>query len=205
MDRRRFLQTAAVSGASLFLPLLRPAKTARADTPPKKYEGPYFLIIHAGGGWDPTMVCDPKGDPINRQFPKGQFSTASGVKYSPIDYKDDQGKVIYSNQAFFDKWASKLTVLNGLDTTTGNHDTGTRVMWSGKVSDGYPTFAALVSAAKTPGNALGFISNGGYEQTAGLTSLTRMGNVDTVRRIGAEPFKSAAHAVRRASTPEYST
>ena len=29
--------------------------------------------------------------------------------------------------------------------------------------------------------------------------------IDTVRRIGAEPFKSAAQAVRRASTPEYST
>ena len=29
---------------------------------------------------------------------------------------------------------------------------------------------------------MSFISNGGYEQTAGLTSLTRMGNVDVVRR-----------------------
>lgn len=186
MNRRRFLQTAAASGAALFLPILRPGpageQSARADTP-KKYEGPYFLIIHAGGGWDPTMVCDPKGDPINKQFPKGQFGAASGIKYAPLDYKDDGGKVVYSNQQFFDKWASKLLVVNGIDTTTGNHDTGTRAMWSGKVSDGYPTFSALVAAAKTPGNALGFISNGGYEQTAGLTSLTRMGNVDVVRRI----------------------
>ncbi|MEZ4287478.1 MAG: hypothetical protein R3A47_04910 [Polyangiales bacterium] len=25
------------------------------------YNGTYWVFLHAAGGWDPTMLCDPKG------------------------------------------------------------------------------------------------------------------------------------------------
>ncbi|HEX2569946.1 MAG TPA: DUF1501 domain-containing protein [Polyangia bacterium] len=178
MNRRDFLRWAGLAGVALMSPLGR--GSARAAP---RYDGPYFLLVHASGGWDPTYLCDPKGGAINRLYAEGQYGTAGNLKYAPIDYKDAQGNVIYSNQQFFTKYQDRLLVINGVDTATANHDTGTRVMWSGRVSEGYPTFAAVVAAARVPGNPLGFISSGGYETTAGLVPLTRLGNVDAVRRV----------------------
>ena len=178
MERRDFLKLAGMSGMALMSPFgLRHAFAAR------RYEGPYFLLVHAGGGWDPTYLCDPKGKPINNLFTSDQIGQVGNFKFAPIEYKDGNGNVYYTHEQFFTKFKDKLCVINGLDTTTGNHDTGTRAMWSGRVAEGYPTFAALLAGAKTPGNPLGFISSGGYEVTGGLVPLTRLGNVDSFRRI----------------------
>lgn len=178
MNRRDFLRWAALTGVAVMSPLGR--RSARAAT---SYDGPYFLLVHASGGWDPTYLCDPKGGAINRLYAEGQYGTAGNLKYAPVDYRDGQGNVVFSNQQFFTKYQDRLLVINGVDTATANHDTGTRVMWSGRVSEGYPTFAAVVAAARVPGSPLGFISSGGYETTAGLVPLTRLGNVDAVRRV----------------------
>lgn len=180
MDRRKFLQAAALAGMAVMVPNGR-QKTATAA--PRDYKGPFFLLVHAGGGWDPTMLCDPKGGPINKMYDKGNYGSVAGIKYAPIEYKDGAGVVYYSNDQFFQKWGSRLLVLNGVDTTTGNHDTGTRVMWSGQVAEGYPSLGALIAAAKSPGNSLAFMSGGGYETTAGLVPLTRVNNVGAFSRI----------------------
>ncbi len=182
MDRRTFLQFATMSGVTLMAPsaLQRRAHAASA------YGGPYYLLIHASGGWDPTLLCDPKGSDgptpdINKTFTRGMIGSAGAIKYAPLSGMPSG--MAYSAQTFFQKYQNRLCVLNGLDTTTGNHDTGTRVVWSGEVADGFPSFAAVVAAAKTPGNPIGFISSGGYESTGGLTSLTRLGSVGLVQRI----------------------
>ena len=178
MDRRNFLKFAAASGVALMTPLANPRR-ASAE---RRFEGPYFLLIHAGGGWDPTYVCDPKGSDgpvnINKLFTKAQIGKAGQIQYAPVTYGGS-----YMASTFFSKYASKLLVVNGVDTTTGNHDTGTRVVWSGQVSEGAPSFAAVLAAAKSPSNPLGFITAGGYEVTGGLTSLTRLGSADAVRNI----------------------
>ena len=66
MKRRTFMQMmSAATAAALF-----PTNTYAADA----YTGPLYIFVHAGGGWDPTMICDPKGhvdgdtDPMNKQF-----------------------------------------------------------------------------------------------------------------------------------------
>lgn len=179
MDRRSFLQAAALAGMAV----VAPTGHRKATAAPSAYKGPFYLLVHASGGWDPTLVCDPKGGTVNRQFEKGAFGTAGNIKFAPIEYKNQAGEVIFTNEQFFTKWGSRLLVINGVDTTTGNHDTGTRVMWSGQVAEGYPSLGALIAAAKTPGNSLGFMSNGGYEATAGLVSLTRVSNVSSFSRI----------------------
>ena len=182
MNRRSFLQLAAQSGIAVMAPTAfsRPAYAAG-----RRYEGPFFIMIHAGGGWDPTSFCDPKGSDgpviINRGFKMAEIAPIGAFKTPPatIDYGANGMKPF----DFVTKYKNQLLVVNGIDTTTGNHDTGTRVIWSGRVAEGYPGFGAVLAAAKTPGNPLGFISSGGYEATAGLTSLTRLGNIDTTQRI----------------------
>lgn len=179
MDRRKFLSAAALAGMAVMVPKGR--RTANAT--PTQYNGPYFLLVHANGGWDPTLLCDPKGGAIDKLYDKGNFGSVAGIKYAPMEYKDGMGVPYYSNDQFFQKWGSRLLVLNGVDTTTGNHDTGTRVMWSGQVAEGYPSLGALIAASKSPGNSLAFLSGGGYETTGGLVPLTRINNVGAFSRL----------------------
>lgn len=193
MDRRSFVKLAALSGVAVLSPTLLQRSAYGAG---RRYEGPYFILVHAGGGWDPTYLVDPKGSDgpvnINKAFTKAQIAPVGAFKTPPstIDYGASGMKPF----DFVTKYQSKLLVINGIDTTTGNHDTGTRVVWSGQVAEGYPSFAAVLAASKTPGNPLGFITSGGYESTGGLTSLTRIGNVDAARRIAYPNRRDPANA-----------
>ena len=53
MNRRHLLQLGSMATLSLFLPW-----TSRAGE--AGYGGPYLISLHAGGGWDPTLLCDAK-------------------------------------------------------------------------------------------------------------------------------------------------
>ena len=52
----------------------------------------------------------------------------------------------------FSKWS--YSVLNGIDTSTNNHDAGSRTMWSGRLAEGYPSLAALIAANKGGGSPM---------------------------------------------------
>lgn len=58
MDRRAFIQLAGLTGVALFAPWGFGSKEARAAE--TTWGGPYFLHMHASGGWDPTLFCDAK-------------------------------------------------------------------------------------------------------------------------------------------------
>lgn len=201
MDRRSFLKLAATSGVAVMAPTAfsRPAYAAGP-----RYGGPYFIMIHASGGWDPTYLCDPKGSDgavnINRMFKGSEIAQIGQFRTPPATV--DFGASGMKPFDFVTKYKNDLLVINGIDTTTGNHDTGTRVIWSGRVAEGYPGFGAVLAAAKTPGNPLGFISNGGYEATAGLTSLTRLGNIDTTQRVAYPNRRDPASATSLYHTEE---
>jgi len=171
MDRRDFLRAAGFAGLSLAAP-----GVARGADP---YAGRFFVMVHAGGGWDPTSLCDPKGrlteddtDPVN-MFMRDDIGTAGNIRYAPIP----------GNQAFFDKHYQRLLVINGIDTATNGHDSGTRHTWSGRLAEGHPAFAALGAASLGSDRPLAFISNGGYDQTMGLVAPTRTGNTGVMARI----------------------
>jgi hypothetical protein len=185
MDRRRFLGLGVLAGLTTGLTpgvrrlLAQPMSDRPAAIEP--YAGRFFLMINAGGGWDPTMLTDPKGGTINRGFQASAIRSAGNIQYAPIDYNVDG--VMFSNRQFFEKFRDRLLVLNGVDMQTNNHDTGTRYTWSGHLEDGYPPLAAIVAAALAPGRPLSFLSNGGYENTMGIVPLTRLNNTDTITRI----------------------
>lgn len=188
VPRRRFLQLAGLAGLSVVTPAaLRPGRLRAQEA---RYDGPMWFFVHAGGGWDPTMLCDPKGLPgINRTYTKDQIGRAGNVAYAPVIY--DEGA--YSNQAFFEKFGPRLCVVNGVETETNNHDTGTVHTWSGRLGDGNPALGALIAGVRAPTKPLAFVSGGGFDKTEGLTSVTRVDNVDVLSRIAypnrADPSK----------------
>ena len=70
--RRDFLKLCGLVGLGLAWPggaraLL--AASAKEDAP---YDGPYYVVFNASGGWDTTYLMDPKGiDGINRLYEQG--------------------------------------------------------------------------------------------------------------------------------------
>jgi len=179
MERRDFIKMASLAGLGVVVGGLPLANDAKAEG--TAYTGPLWIMIHAGGGWDPTSLCDPKGsqgmadtDPMNHYLAT-DIGTAGAFKYAP----DPAG----ANQLFFEKYASRLMVINGIDTQTNSHDVGTRITWSGSLIENRPAFAALVAAHHGSTLPMGFISNGGYDVTAGVVAVTRVGDQNVIQRV----------------------
>ncbi len=180
MDRRDFLKLTSAAGLGVAAANMPFASTAGAGTP---YTGTLWVTVHAGGGWDVTSFCDPKGatgptdpNPMNHYLATDigtAVGSKSGMRYAPSP----------ENKLFFDKYAKDLMVINGLDTSTNSHDVGTRVTWSGTLTENKASFAALVAAAAGESQPMSYISYGGYDVTGGSVAVTRVGNLEAIRRI----------------------
>lgn len=174
MNRRDFLRLASAVGLTLVAPSL--PRVARADEP---CDGLFWVTVHAGGGWDPTLLCDPKGalSDTDRDSPNRYLRTAIEA-VGPFQFAPVQG-----HRAFFERWRNQLLVINGLDTGTNSHDTGTRHVWSGGLGANMPAFSALVAAANNPSAPLSFLTYGGYDVTDELVAPARMSSTVSIREM----------------------
>ena len=192
MDRRSFLKIAGMTGLAVAAPAIAAPRSARAALTP--YKGPFYVMISARGGWDPTYLCDPKpkGGPFNRLYnynpdadKAGDFRYAN-IALDPKLVTDPLALPhLMSNASFFPKHAGNLLVINGLNMQTNNHDRGVITTWSGRGDGGYPNFAALVAATTAPSHPLTFISSGGYDGTGDLIPVTRLNSVSSFRKLAA--------------------
>ena len=164
MNRRDFIKASALAGLAIAAPLPF-SKMARAETL-GPYQGPLWITINATGGWDPTMVCDPKGNTINQSFNEGDILQYRNLKVAPNPNTP-------SLQSWFETYYKDILVINGIDTATLNHGPGRRNIWSGQLGDGNPNVAALVAACAQPDAPMAFINEGGFEDTAGVITATR--------------------------------
>lgn len=173
MHRRTFLKAAAAAGLSVAAPIALSPRDARAQIA-GLHDGPYWFFIHAAGGWDPTSLCDPKGDAngMNR-YATGDIGQAGNIRYAPVEFQEE----------FFQKHYQRMMVVNGIDMSTNGHETGTRYTWSGRLNEGYPSLAAMIAAKTGPALPMSYITNGGYDVTNGIIAPTRAENVDTIPRI----------------------
>ena len=71
--RRDFLKSCALTGLGIATPNKAMfADDAKRELPP--YEGPYYMVFNASGGWDTTYLMDPKGiGGINRLYKKEEI------------------------------------------------------------------------------------------------------------------------------------
>jgi hypothetical protein len=176
MKRRSFLQLMAATGLISTAPsfILSANQVQAAEINP--YSGDFYVLIDAEGGWDVTSFCDPKQNPsINKWAVTDTTKTISG---SPIQYAP-----FAHNERFFTQHHNDMLVVNGIDSQTNAHQAGRRHNWSGRLAEGYPSFAALVAAIKAPELPLAYISNGSYNQTADLLTYTLMQDPSALNKL----------------------
>ena len=143
--RRDFLKRCALAGLGLAMPFRLPS-SLRAESKEKDngYEGPFYVVLNASGGWDTTYLMDPKGiEGINRLYQEGDILTRGNHKFAPTEKHKSGGM---SNEEFYAEFGDQLLVLNGLDYSVNNHSPGARYMATGKIRDRKIGHEALITA-----------------------------------------------------------
>jgi hypothetical protein len=179
--RRDFLKLCGLAGLGLSVPSGKPLFAEEAKEAPP-YEGPYYVVFNASGGWDTTYLMDPKGiNEINRLYKEGDILTKGQHKFAPTAKEVKTGM---SNEDFYKTFGDELLVLNGLDYSVNNHSPGARYMATGKLdSMAYPTFAALVAACKGATCPLSFLTFGNYSATGNIVAMSRVPYLPSLQRI----------------------
>lgn len=180
--RRDFLKLCGMVGLTLACPGGVTSLLAASPKEDPPYEGPYYVVFNASGGWDTTYLMDPKGvGEINRLYKEGDILTKGRLKFAPTAKHVQAGM---SNEEFFGEFGRELLVLNGLDYSVNNHSPGARYMATGKLdSMAYPTFAALVAACKGPTCPLSFLTFGNYSATGNLVAMSRVPYLPSLQKI----------------------
>ena len=181
--RRAFLKCCTLAGLGLAAP--RSLRAADKEQPP--YEGPFYVVFNASGGWDTTCLMDPKGiNEINRLYKEGDILTQGAHKFAPNAKHIPAGM---SNEDFYKEFGSELLTLNGLDYSVNNHSPGARYMATGKLDSlAYPTFAALVAACKGPTCPLSYLTFGNYSNTGNVVAMSRVPYPQSLQRIANADF-----------------
>lgn len=188
MKRRDLLKMSTVLGASAVLPWL-----SNSSAQSNGFGGPYWIFVTASGGWDPRFLFDPTLVPAqNRLYT--EIGKVGKISFAPIDATPDEfGQEVvegatptYLNpERFLNKFGSRMTVLNGVDTSTNNHDAGQMAFTSGSLQDGLPAMGALLAATYGLQQPLPFISFGGYDRTYDVAPLSRIQSTGILRELAA--------------------
>ncbi|MFO0553244.1 MAG: DUF1501 domain-containing protein [Polyangiaceae bacterium] len=201
MERRDFIKLCSMTGLAVVAGAATD-KSARGES--TKYTGPFWVYVSQGGGWDVTSIMDPKGAP-NQDAAEENAPTDTMNRYLTANIRkggvNDQlrwaalseSADIVGNagavadalvmEQFFEDFQMRLRVINGIDMMTNAHDVGSRAWVSGNLAENTPAFLALVAAELLPGAPMAFVSFGGYSETSGLTSVTRLGNIGAIQRL----------------------
>jgi len=181
-SRRDFLKLCSLAGLGVAAPVWYPMLTRAETKELTAYEGPYYVVFNASGGWDTTYLMDPKGiNEINRLYKDGDILTQGAHKFAPTAGHAEGGM---TNEDFYKEFGSELLVLNGLDYSVNNHSPGARYMATGKLDSlAYPTFAALAAACKGPQCPLAFLTFGNYSNTGNLVPMSRVPYLPSLAKV----------------------
>lgn len=172
----------ALAGASLFG--LRSREALAAD--PSAYGGQFFLQIQARGAWDVTFLCDGKRGKLNASgaplfsavSQRSGYVTQAGNDPLLFQTNPPTGSplVLDSPGRFFDDFADRLLVVNGLDFETNNHSSGIQASSCGDRIGELPTLAALFAGAnETRRQApVAFLAGGQYNVTGDVVGVSRV-------------------------------
>jgi hypothetical protein len=191
MKRRDFLKICGAAGMGFAAPV-----RLGAAPEPQPYDGPYYVVFNASGGWDTTYLMDPKGvNKINRLYKEEEILTQGNHRLAPLAKHIGAGM---SNEDFFKKYGDELLVFNGLDYSVNNHSPCARYMATGKLDSlAYPTFAALVAACRGSDVPLAFLTFGQYSATGNLVPMARVPYLNSLNKL------ANADAVHGAARNQY--
>ncbi|MDP2315585.1 MAG: DUF1501 domain-containing protein [Pseudomonadota bacterium] len=136
MRRRQFLGSlgALVGGAML----ARPARAGVGTDPGAATRK--FLFVGAQGGWDPTRVFQPVFDLAGADLEAGaEPGNAHGLPYVAHPGRP-------SVSAFFDTWAPRSVILNGVLVPSIAHDICRMLILTGSVSGLRPDWPAIIGS-----------------------------------------------------------
>ncbi|MPW31987.1 DUF1501 domain-containing protein [Agarivorans sp. B2Z047] len=182
MDRRAFIKALALTGVALkFAPFSMAAGSSLGQR--------NYIYIYGHGGWDPTSICDPKGDiyyddDANRgvinNYPVSSIKQAGNIRYAPL--LDPSYTGINHMEDFFNNHYGNLRVFNGVDHGTNSHSIGVYTSMSGSPSPAYPVLPAFI-AAEYKELVMTYYLGSGYGQTGGLVNATRINKVDDLYKL----------------------
>lgn len=180
--RRDFLKLCGLAGLGLGSPIFHPDAVSAATDELPNYEGPFYVVFNASGGWDTTYLMDPKGTGgINRLYEEAEILAHGEHRFAPIAKHAEEG---LNNEDFYARYGDELLTLNGLDYSVNNHSPCSRYMATGKLdSHAYPTFAALVAACKGPDCPLAFLTFGNYSATGNIVPMARVPYLPSLRLL----------------------
>lgn len=187
MNRRDFLKLTSaagltIGGSALFGQAWADGKAEPGG--PVGYVGPLLVMVQAVGGWEPTLLCDPHAN-LNNSYDDDDVKLAGSIAYAPLGAEADK---------LFGDHHGHMTVINGVDTATNNHESGRRNMASGRLGSGYPNLAAMVAGIKSPESPMAFLTFGGYDRTQGVVAPVRDGNVNRLAELAFPERIDAANA-----------
>ena len=187
MKRRDFMHLLSSTGLGVIAPLT--SKKSYALDPDHM-----VITVAASGGWDATMLCDPKGNMESPEhggkinlFSNEDIKTAGGdnsgspIRYAPIDTNFTQDTASFDT--FFANHRNKMVVINGIEVL-GGHPKGMQAATSGLTE--YPSISALTALTHGPSMSNGFISFGGGpigDSTQGIMAVTRLSSLDAINLV----------------------
>lgn len=186
MKRRDFLQLSASASGMLLCGGVQMSFAQGAG-------GPFWLLIEANGGWDPTSFCDPKGSGLGpngdiNNYDAGDIGTAGNIRYAPPPDMFTGGNAFgFNNSDFFDAHFQRLVVVNGIDYGTNSHEVGQTASWTGSRALSYPSIGPLVASELASDLSLPFVasSSSNSTRTNGLVPRTLIngGDLNAIREI----------------------
>ncbi|MCA9413900.1 MAG: DUF1501 domain-containing protein [Candidatus Omnitrophica bacterium] len=142
IERRHFLKhMAAVTASSLFSVQL-PRICAWAQSGESRPH--FFMFVFARGGWDPTMVFEPKVglDTIDVD-PGGDVAELNGIRFL-----DNPGRPMV--RTFFQDFGDRACVINGVNTGTNSHSNGEEIMMTGSAGMNDPDWGTIMISQNNP-------------------------------------------------------
>ncbi len=190
MKRRTLLKLStlgglSLGGASIATPWFANPSVARGAA------DKFWVIVTASGGWDPRFLFDPTLN-VEQNRIYTEIGNVGKISFAPIDATPDEfgleegqeGQYL-NPERFLNRFGDRLTVFNGVDTSTNNHDAGQRAVTCGSIQEGIPAMGAMLAATYGLDKPLPFVSFGGYDSTFDLAPLSRIGSSNLLRDLAA--------------------
>lgn len=202
MDRRAFLKLACGTGVAVLSPWAFPTTDASANE--TTWRGPYFLHMHAAGGWDPTLFCDAKVTAAGPTpvYENGIVTAVREINGIVVPTETAGGPFALRTQGngggpvedpadFFSRFPEVL-VINAVDTQTNNHETGVQALACGHNDIELPALAALFAGrvVKERDVPMAFLAGGQYNRTGDVVGVSRFPG-DKVALL-VDPYRASA-------------